>query len=73
MIYGTSFQILSLATVEPDGKTAESLNDIRAEYERVTGCGKKPTEAAANCIHSCLSQQSLICEHKLISAVMSRA
>ena len=38
---GTSFQILSLAAEEPDGAPSNGLDDIRSEYGRVSGSGKR--------------------------------
>lgn len=38
---GTSFQILSIASGEPDGSLIEGVSDIRHEYEKITGIGKR--------------------------------
>ena len=44
-----------------------------SQSNHVRGCGKKRVEVVANCVPSFFSQKSLICEHKLISRVRSRA
>lgn len=44
-----------------------------SQSNHVRGCGKKSVEVVANCVPSFFSQKSLICEHKLISRVRSRA